>query len=517
MASVTPSIKRIIFHSYNNNHSKYSKTDSNRATGFFAKIMLFYYKMTTKEILDKHRLISNDELKKMKKNELKNLMVQYSITYDGLQKDLTKTNLLELISNYQEYIIDLRSRFITNNPIDKHHRGTVHYRIPTLIINRMIRVLWHHHIDLCLSTDIAQTQLRENYRWLLTIALVSKECFKLISSLFTRFKYIHFYTQVYSASPAELIRSRVTNPLSVLKNITHMTLSINIFIEIISFRLIEIELIFANVRKLCLHSNHIIREKQDKYCKTIVQYMPNLETLKLPNISLNHSQLESLKEIPLLTSLNLSFTSFAKFDFSLDMISSSIRRLKLPKLHDGFQLSDTHNLTTLQLFQLNNNMVNSQYNQISKLIIKNVNSTSIFKSLVELLCAPDCKVHTLYIDYGTWISEVLEKNRSITTLDIGSSLKRTFEMVSKSTTLRTFIFYDDLYTKNIYRKTGNPTGYAHIKSKKRIKSLLNASLAFYAKKIYTVSTVSTVSTLNANNDNASYEATVHNHKFLYIE
>ncbi|EFA84896.1 hypothetical protein PPL_01889 [Heterostelium album PN500] len=212
--------------------------------------------MTTKEILDKQKIYNQDELNNMKRDDLVEIMKEYSLKHSGLKKDM----LIDAIIKHQEHLIDLKSKLVTDNSIEKYHRGTVEYRLPTLIIYRIIRDLWHHNIDLILNTN----QLCSNYRWLLSIGLVSKELFKLISSLFTRFNLFSTKTTIHiqlSASPyktlAQQLKNSVINPLSVLKNINYLTLSMDIFRQLTDKTTttctpIELELIFNSVTKLKL-------------------------------------------------------------------------------------------------------------------------------------------------------------------------------------------------------------------------------------------------------------------------
>ncbi|EFA84900.1 hypothetical protein PPL_01893 [Heterostelium album PN500] len=460
--------------------------------------------MTTKEILDQQQLFSRDELENMNRKELENLMVKYSIKYHGLQIRKTKPKLIELIEKYQDQIIDLKSKLVIDNSMEQYHRGTVEYRLPTLIINRIIRDLWHDDIYFSLGKHC----LRSNYRWLLSIALVSKEFFKLISLLFTRFAHVNT-ADFQSNNPSQHLMNSVASRFSILKNISHLTLSMSIFVEIINrttYKSVEIGLIFNRVRTLRL-KNYVMF--QDDHCKSIIQHMPNLESLTLPTIPIgidsNKNLFELLKEIPKLTSLDLSFTIFFKLDFSIEMISSSIQKLKLPIVHN-FKLSDTHRITTLGLSGLDCQMINSQFKQITKLIFFNEISSEAEKILKVLLCSPDCKVNTLYVHNGKWIDEVLGQNQTITTLDITDDLETTFKASLKSTSIKLFIFLKSIFFPNdsYQQKIGQATGYVHYKSKNRNVHQQKC----YAKKIYHASQ-------NAN-DNKTIEATYPNIKFLYF-
>ncbi|EFA84899.1 hypothetical protein PPL_01892 [Heterostelium album PN500] len=130
--------------------------------------------MTTKEEKFYHKEYKKDNLEQMKRPELIEIMKEYSLKHNGLHKEM----LILSIIKHQENLDYLKSRLITNNSIEKYHRGTVEYRLPTLIIYRIIRSLWRDDITYILNTD----DLKSNYRWLLSIALVSKEIFKLISN-----------------------------------------------------------------------------------------------------------------------------------------------------------------------------------------------------------------------------------------------------------------------------------------------------------------------------------------------
>ncbi|EFA84893.1 hypothetical protein PPL_01886 [Heterostelium album PN500] len=151
------------------------------------------------------------------KNELVEIMKEYSLKHSGLKKDM----LIDAIIKHQQHLTDLKSKLVTDNSIEKFHRGTVEYRLPTLIIYRIIRDLWHDDITFNLNTN----QLRSNYRWLLSISRVSKELFKLISSLFSRvnlFDESDLYIAardptavIYSyTATAQKLKNKIINPLS---------------------------------------------------------------------------------------------------------------------------------------------------------------------------------------------------------------------------------------------------------------------------------------------------------------
>ncbi|EFA84925.1 hypothetical protein PPL_01918 [Heterostelium album PN500] len=62
--------------------------------------------MTTKEILDKQQFYNKDELKKLKRDELVEIMVKYSLKHSGIRKDM----LIFAIIQHQEHLIDLKSK-----------------------------------------------------------------------------------------------------------------------------------------------------------------------------------------------------------------------------------------------------------------------------------------------------------------------------------------------------------------------------------------------------------------------
>ncbi|EFA82802.1 phospholipase B-like protein [Heterostelium album PN500] len=220
----------------------------------------------------------NNELECMRKDELKVIMKECSLKHNGIQRDL----LINAIIQHQEQIIDLKSKLVTNNSIEKYHRGTVEYRLPTLVIYRIIRDLWQNEIDFCLNP----ANLRESYRWLLSIALVSKELFKLISSLFTRFQHIHANhnnTDTLDKIIVEM-KDHFLNPHSILKNISHLTFSLDLLKEIADNKSIgtqtELAVVFHGVRKLILNGKKDkIKTIEIKQIKTIIRCMPNLESL----------------------------------------------------------------------------------------------------------------------------------------------------------------------------------------------------------------------------------------------
>ncbi|EFA84996.1 hypothetical protein PPL_01990 [Heterostelium album PN500] len=468
--------------------------------------------MTTKEILDKQQIFSRDELEKLKRDELVQLSVKYSLKHNGLRKDV----LIDSILKYQEHINDIKSKLVTNNPIEQYHRGTVEYRLPTLIINRIIRDLWHEDIDLCLNTD----NLRRNYRWLLSIALVSKEFFKLISSLFSSFK-TKPNNRIENADTfylAHHLRSSVLSPHSVLKNIGDLTISIQVFSAITKKSVcapIELGLIFNNVRRFCMsndNGNWRPSPIQAQQCKSIVQYMPNIESLVFLQAYIGLDLLQSIKTLPRLTSLDISKSEFPKIaQFTSDLLSHSIKKLKLPMRYNSPYksiLSDQHQLTTfgigrITLAQIQ--MISGHFMHFTKLIIKKLNEEMIAK-FEKLLCLPDCKVRTLITDtIYVWIERVLNQNQLIDTIDVNCDLDDTFALVSKSPSIKRFIFSHNKDITTDQYKLGidnHATGFAHVKSKSFIYRAVG-----YAAKIYNVS--------ENQDDNTAVESTYPHLKFLY--
>ncbi|EFA80807.1 hypothetical protein PPL_06395 [Heterostelium album PN500] len=306
--------------------------------------------MTTKEILDKQKIYNQDELNYMKRDDL---------------WFLKKVMLIDAIIKRQEHLKDLKSKLVTDNSIEKYHRGTVEYRLPKLIISRIIRDLWHDDIDVILNTN----QLCSNYRWLLSIGLVSKELYKLISSLFTRFNVFSTKTTIHiqlAASPyetlAQQLKNSVINPFSVLKNIKHLTMSMAIFRQLTDKTTTtctteEIELIFKSVTNLKLtHARDMPFQMQ--HCKSIKKYMPNLDSLTFYQIKLDAIRIyEMLQQIPQLTSLDISTVQLNKMPTVSHIFSSSIRKLKLPKLLARIPniLGENTQLTTLSVDSTNSN------------------------------------------------------------------------------------------------------------------------------------------------------------------
>ncbi|EFA84994.1 hypothetical protein PPL_01988 [Heterostelium album PN500] len=468
--------------------------------------------MTTKKILDKQQIYNRDELKKLNRDELVQIMVKYSLKHKGFRKDV----LIDSILEYQEHINDIKSKLVTNNSIEQYHRGTVEYRLPTLIIYRIIRDLWHEDTYLWLDVN----DLPNKYRWLLSIALVSKEFFKLISSLFNRFAIMPNSQQAIkqTISFAKLLRISVLNPHSVLKNISDLTFSTKLLSEITKKSIsspIELGLIFNNVRRFCMFNeswkeNGITLQQ----CRSIIEYIPNIESLVFYQMYFICDIFLLLKTLPRLTSLDISSSEISRErNFTSDLLSHSIKKLKLPTEYSypyKSILSDQHKLTTfgigritLEQFQ----MISGHFMHITKMIIKRV-IESVAVKFEELLCSPDCKVRTLITDTtNEWIKRVLNKNQLIDTIDINYSLDETFNFISKSASIKRFIFNTysiiptDQYMLRLYNQA---TGFAHIKSKNS-----NFRSVTYAVKIYEVS--------ENQNENEAVESTYPHLKFLYAD
>ncbi|EFA80525.1 hypothetical protein PPL_06563 [Heterostelium album PN500] len=239
--------------------------------------------MTTKEILDKQINYNINELEKMKREELVEIVKAYSLKHSHIRKDM----LINAIIQYQQQIIDLKSKLIANNPIQQYFRGTVGYRLPTLIIYQIIQDIWNDDIIFNTNTD----QLFSNYRWLFSIALVCKELFQLISTLFTRFQIESFQIFGDHSNPDTVgveIKNHYLNQHSILKIISHLTMSLDILKEIASKSTkAELVLIFNHVYKLKL----IVMKNKPmliQQTKSMIQLMPNLESVQICGATINN-------------------------------------------------------------------------------------------------------------------------------------------------------------------------------------------------------------------------------------
>ncbi|EFA82311.1 hypothetical protein PPL_04736 [Heterostelium album PN500] len=207
---------------------------------------LKFKEMTIKEIISKYRIYNQDELEKMTTKELVNVMKTFSLKHTYFRKDL----LIKDITKYQQHIAFVESK-LKNNPMENYHRGTVQYLLPTLIIFQIIRFVWHNDIDLGTHNTCFK------YRWVLSIAMVSKQIFHQISSMFNR---LSLLKPGSSQSIAYELMNSIINPFSVVKNITNLTIPLETFNQFTTtykstFSPVELGLIFNSVRKFNLIHN----------------------------------------------------------------------------------------------------------------------------------------------------------------------------------------------------------------------------------------------------------------------
>ncbi|EFA84926.1 hypothetical protein PPL_01919 [Heterostelium album PN500] len=183
------------------------------------------------------------------------------------------------------------------------------------------------------------------------------------------------------------LRSSVLNPYCTLKNICNLTLSTRVFNVITKNTVsgaIELGMIFNNVRRFCMYTrcnnygNNKDNSLRTQQCKSIVRYMPNLESLLLYQLFFYQDAFQTIKTLPHLTSLDLSSSQIDNdMSFTSDLISNSIKKLKLPLgVTNRYQsiLSDQHQITTFgmgNIKELQIQMLSSHLTHLTKLIIHN--------------------------------------------------------------------------------------------------------------------------------------------------
>ncbi|EFA77200.1 hypothetical protein PPL_12408 [Heterostelium album PN500] len=400
--------------------------------------------------------------------------------------------------------------------IYNYHVGTdFQYALPTLIIFRVIENLWYyesiHHLE-------AKKQLL-NYRWLLSLSLISKEFFKLTSSLFNRIICTETKKVIQSVKQ---FKNVVISPHSVLKTINHFTIDLKIFKEFINIAncsAVELSLIFNELLKLKILNKHN-QHFQLQYSQAIVQYMVNLESLSLESIVIDNSKvLETLNEMKSLTSLNFRYSKFAKFEFNAHLISISIRKLKLPQSDSYFNYSKE----LLQLNHLTSIGLGSFDKRVLELIIgkfNNLTSISFLHPRIDeieiaelyecLLCSQDCRIQHLTVDKASkWVKKLLSNNESIETLDLKSIFSSTYRISKYCSTIKKLLYKRDPFSndKDYEATDKKPTGYVLVKIKRNANTFTDTR---YAKKFYNIKDFNNQSALH-------FESNYANQMFLYAK
>ncbi|EFA77202.1 hypothetical protein PPL_12410 [Heterostelium album PN500] len=443
----------------------------------------------------------------MKKNDLAEVLKKYQLK---VHSSLKKNDMIDTILKYQE----IKSKLVTDNSMEKYHRGTVSYALPTLIIYRIIKIRW----DRDTVNFLENHYLRKNYQWLLSLSLISKEFFKLISSLFSRIRYSISDNYKRYSFPENQAKHSVISPHSVLKTINHLSMELSIFRDIIykyECNSVELSLIFRNLRKLELfNSNKAPLHKMD--CKTIARYMVNLESLYLYSIFIySVKMMKVFKQMNSLTSLDFSHSYFCGFALNSNLIQASIRKLKLP--HYRFVLNSKNfsfdQFTSIGFGSLDRVMLASiigQFNNITKLSfecpVKSDNETA--EIYERLLSSKDCKIrHLTVIKPNKWIEKALSMNQSIETLDLHEAFSQTYYISKSSSTIKKFLFTTVVNSlPNILCDSKNQhTGYILVKSKRLV---IKEGSRSYAKKFYNIDEL-------GNERALSFESHYPNLRFLY--
>ncbi|EFA83677.1 hypothetical protein PPL_02743 [Heterostelium album PN500] len=429
----------------------------------------------TKEILE-HKVYNRDELEKMKRDVLVEIMKEYSF----------------------------KTRWLKKRYADRCDHST--------------------------SGASRRSEIK-NYRWLLSIGLVSKELFKLISSLFTR---VDLYNRdalyngevdpTMNVHSAQSLKNCILNPRSVFKNIIHLTLSMETFKNLTDKTTtttctpVELRLIFNSVRKFKVIDTQREKPFQIQHCKLLIQYMPNLKSLILDQAKIDNIKVfQILQQIPRLTSLDISNIRWGRFPSKEHIIGNSMRKLKLPMYFSRMcsnMPSENTQLETLSLGSVEQKdmiYLKDQLKYLNKLIVWYVQH-ELGLSLSKLLCLAECRVRTLYATETGWITQMLRTNRTIVTLDVGDDLSSTVRMASNSPSINRIIYHSNSTMHNLAMNTktdrNKSSGYAHIKSKNRpLSNHAQLPIWNYAKKIYDAT--------DNHTENQTIEESFPNLKFLY--
>ncbi|EFA84329.1 hypothetical protein PPL_03407 [Heterostelium album PN500] len=224
---------------------------------------------------------SIDELSVLTKDQLFKICVDNNIT---VKKSSNKTSIVNHIINVKEERDRLQKKLVDDNPSNQFHRGHVEYKLPVLIITKILELTWR------ISTNNNHTPLLP-YREALQLTLINKQFYGIISQMFNNVKICLVSSRIEEA------QDRLSSVWCPIKHIVKLVVEIPIFERLMKQPSAHLTHNLSAVEKV-----EIYRETDSKLLsatsiKTFGTIATNLISLSFIRVTMVHSHVNAICSI----------------------------------------------------------------------------------------------------------------------------------------------------------------------------------------------------------------------------
>ncbi|EFA84333.1 hypothetical protein PPL_03411 [Heterostelium album PN500] len=242
---------------------------------------------------------NRDELKKLKKDQLLKICLDNNIT---VKKSSNKTLIIDDIINIKGERDRLQKKLVDDNPSNQFHRGHVEYKLPILIITKILELTW-------MQATSDRITLISSYRQALQLTLINKQFFGIVSLMFNN---VRLRSKEKSRSSPSLIgkdlKDRLTSVWCPIKHIVKLKVGILIFEQLMKQNSAHLTHILSTVEKLNVVRETKIENIKENCLKTFVKIATNLRSLCLYRVKVEPSHLIVICSIKSLRKIDISHT-----------------------------------------------------------------------------------------------------------------------------------------------------------------------------------------------------------------
>ncbi|EFA78665.1 oxalate/formate antiporter [Heterostelium album PN500] len=233
--------------------------------------------------------------------------------------------LLQAI-DIKEAQYQLQKKLVDDNPTIKFHRGHVEYKLPVMIITKILRYCWQ------LSTNRHSPLF--SYREALKLTQIDKQFFGIVGQMFNSVK-LRIQapkSEFRNATEREAQIVRLTNAWCPIKHIVKIQCSTITFGYLMEVQSAHLQHILSTVEKISLYKESNLRVLKAKSISDI-KFLANLQSLKLEynHLSLDPSELQVICAISSLKKINI-INVFGYPDDTIYSLCSSLPLLESIKV-----------------------------------------------------------------------------------------------------------------------------------------------------------------------------------------
>ncbi|EFA84242.1 hypothetical protein PPL_03319 [Heterostelium album PN500] len=199
---------------------------------------------------------TRDELIEFTKDQLFKICVDNKIK---VNKSSNKSLIIDHIINFKEEKDRLQKKLIDDNPSNQFHRGHVEYKLPVMIITKILRYCWD------LSTWYRHSPLY-SYREALKLTLINKQFFGVVSLMYTKVnlrslsRHSFFNVITFRSSPVAEQVDRLTSVWCPVKHIVKLMINTYMFEQLMKQKSAHLIHVLSTIEKLHIyHENNCRR------------------------------------------------------------------------------------------------------------------------------------------------------------------------------------------------------------------------------------------------------------------